>query len=70
MARPKKNHIQLSDVDVKRLKGLIKNKDTNQTAVNRCRVLLAFDGSHPPAMSYDQCVGAYGISKATLLHPL
>lgn len=66
MARPKKNHIQLSDADVKRLKGLIKNKDTNQTAVNRCRVLLALDESHPPAMSYDQCVDAYGVSRATI----
>lgn len=66
MARPKKNHIQLSDADVKRLKGLIKNKDTNQTTVNRCRVLLALDESHPPALSYDQCVGSYGISKATI----
>lgn len=66
MARPKKNHIQLSDVDVKRLKGLIKNKDTNQTTVNRCRVLLALDERHPPAMSYDQCVETYGISKATI----
>lgn len=66
MARPKKNHIQLSDVDVKRLKGLIKNKDTNQTTVNRCRVLLASDERHPPVMSYEQCVETYGISKATI----
>ena len=28
MARPKKNHIQLSDADVKRLKSLIKSKNT------------------------------------------
>lgn len=66
MARPKKNHIQLSDADVKRLKSLIKSKNTNQTTINRCRVLLALDESHPPAMSYDQCVGAYGVSKATI----
>lgn len=66
MARPKKNHIQLSDADVKRLKILIKSKNTNQTAINRCRVLLALDESHPPAMSYDQCVGTYGVSRATI----
>lgn len=51
MARPKKNHIQLSDADVKQLKSLIKSKNTNQTAINRCRMLLALDESHPPAMS-------------------
>ena len=54
MARPKKNRVQLSDADVKQLKGIIKKKDTNQTTANRCRVLLALDENHPPAMSYDQ----------------
>lgn len=66
MARPKKNHIQLSNADVKRLKSLIKSKNTNQTAINLCHVLLALDESHPPAMSYDQCVGAYCVSRATI----
>ena len=66
MARPKKNHVQLSDVDVNQLKGVIRKKDTNQTTANRCRVLLALDENHPPAMSYNQCVDAYGVSKATV----
>ncbi len=66
MARPKMNHIQLSDADVKRLKSIIKNKDTNQTAANRCRVLLALDESHLPAMSYEQCASTYGVSRATI----
>lgn len=66
MARPKKNHVQLSDADVKYLKGVIKKKDTNQTTVNRCRVLLALDENHPPAFSYDQCMDAYNVSRATI----
>ena len=66
MARPKKNHVQLSESDVKQLKRMIKQKDTNQTAVNRCRILLALDENHPPALSYDQCVDSYGVSKATI----
>lgn len=66
MARPKKNHIQLSDSDVKQLKRTIKQKDTNQTAANRCRILLALDENHMPALSYDQCVDTYGVSKATI----
>ena len=47
MARPKKNHVQLSDGDVKRLKRTIKQKDTNQTAANRYRILLALDKNPP-----------------------
>ena len=66
MARPKKNHVQLSDADVKQLKSIIKKKDTNQTTANRCRILIALDENHPPAMSYDQCVDAYGVSRATI----
>lgn len=66
MARPKKNHVQLSDSDVKRLKRTLKQKDTNQTAANRCRILLALDENHPPILSYAQCVDSYGVSKATI----
>ena len=66
MARPKKNHVKLSDNDVKHLKGIIKKKDTNQTTANRCRVLLALDENHLPAMSYDQCVDTYKVSRATI----
>jgi transposase len=66
MARPKKNHVQLSDSDVKKLKQLLKHKNTNQTAANRCRILLSLDENHPPALSYDQCVATYGVSKATI----
>lgn len=28
--------------------------------------VLALDESHPPAMSYDQCVEAYSVSRATI----
>lgn len=37
MARPKKNHILLTDADVKLLKAKIKSKDTNQISC-RCNV--------------------------------
>ena len=66
MARPKKNHVQLSDTDVKYLKNLLKQKSTNQTAANRCRILLSLNENHLPVLSYDQCVATYGVSKATI----
>lgn len=66
MARPKKNHVQLSDTDVKQLKGIIKKKDTNQTIINRCWILIALDEDHPPAMSYNQYIIVYGVSRATI----
>jgi len=66
MARPKLHHIQLSDDEVQRLKSIIKKKNTNQTTVNRCRVLLAMDENHPPVLTYVQCVTTYGVSRATI----
>ena len=66
MARPKKNIVQLSDSDVKRLKSIIRKKDTSQTTANRCRILLALDEAHPPYQTYDMCIAALGISRATI----
>ena len=66
MARPKRNKVQLSDADVKKLKGILKNKDTSQTIANRCRILLALDENHPPVQTYDQCMDLFCVSRATI----
>lgn len=66
MARPKKNRIQLSDADVKKLKGILKNKDTSKTIANRCRILLSLDENHPPVQTYDQCMALFCVSRATI----
>ena len=66
MARPKKNRVQLSDTDVKKLKGILKNKDTSQTIANRCRILLALDENHPPVQTYDQCMDLFCVRRATI----
>ncbi len=66
MARPKKNKVQLSDADVKKLKSILKKKETSQTIANRCRILLALDENHPPMKTYDQCMAALCISRPTI----
>lgn len=66
MARPKKNRIQLSDADVKKLQGILKNKSTSPTIANRCRILLALDENHPPMQTYDQCMAFFCISRPTI----
>lgn len=66
MARPKKNRIQLSDADVKKLKGILKNKDTSKTIANRCWILLSLDENHPPVQTYDQCMALFCVSRATI----
>lgn len=66
MARTKKNHVLLSDNDIKYLKNLMKKKDTNQTIHTRCQILLNLDENHSPAMTYDQCVEFCSVSRATV----
>lgn len=66
MARPKKNRIQSSDADVKKLQGILKKKDTSQTIANRCRILLALDENHPPMQTYNQCMAIFCISRPTI----
>lgn len=66
MSRPKKNKIQLSDADVKKLQGILKKKDTSQTIANRCRILLALDENHSPMQTYDQCMAFFCVSRPTI----
>lgn len=66
MARPKKNIVQLSDTDVKKLKGILQKANTCKTIANRCRILLALDESHPPVRTYDQCMALFCVSRSTI----
>ena len=66
MSKTKKYVVRLTDGDVKYLKKLRKKKSTSQTIADRCNILLAMDENHPPAKTYDQCVMACGVSRATI----
>lgn len=66
MARPKINRIKLTDDDIKRLKKILKKKDTNQILSARCRILISLDEEHAPAMTYDQCMASCNVSRATI----
>lgn len=66
MSKTKKYVVRLTDGDVKYLKKLRKKKSTSQTIADRCNILLAMDENHPPAKTYDQCVMAFGVSRATI----
>lgn len=66
MARPKKNKVKLTDNEVKCLKAILKRKDTNQILSAHCRILLNLDEDHLPALTYDQCMSACNVSRATI----
>ena len=66
MARTKKYSVHLSDDDVKRLKILIRKKDTSDTISNRCRVLMDLDEEHPPILTYKACASKRGTTMTTV----
>lgn len=66
MSKTKKYVVRLTDGDVKYLKKLRKKKSTSQTIADRCNILLAMDENHPPAKTYNQCMIACGVSRATI----
>ena len=66
MARTKKYSVHLSDDDVKRLKILIRKKDTSDTIFNRCRILVDLDEEHPPVLTYRVCASKRGITMTTV----
>ena len=66
MGRPKKHRVRLTDGEVKRLRAMLKSKDTNATIAGRCRILLALDERHPPVLSHADCAEASGLCMATV----
>ena len=68
MARHKKYPVVLTDDEIRRLKKVLRNKDTSKTIANRCRVLLELDTSHPPVLYYKDCAAKFGISQSAVSH--
>lgn len=66
MARPKKYSVRLSDDDVKKLKGIIREKDTSNTIANRCRILLDLDEEHPPVLTHEACAAKREVTMTTV----
>lgn len=48
------------------LETFYEKKSTNQTIYTRCRILLNLEEAHLPAMTYDECINACNVSRATI----
>lgn len=66
MSRPKIHNISLSDPDVKKLKSIIRKKNTSKTLRNRCQVILDLDEAHGKVLTHEQCSKSNGISLSTV----
>lgn len=66
MARPKIHRINLTDNEVKKLKSLLRKKDTSKTVRSRCQILLDLDESHGKILTHIQSAKSNGVCMATI----
>ena len=66
MARPKKYIIKLTDDEVKKLKSVIRKKDTSRTIRSRCQIILDMDELHGKRFSNEQCAKSNGVCITTV----
>ena len=66
MARPKQYTVRLTDDEVKKIKSIIRKKDTTRTLRARCQVLIDLDENHGKAFTHEQCAKSNGICMATV----
>ena len=52
MARPKKYSIQLTENELKKLKSVIRKKETSKTIRSRCQIILDLDEAHGKGWKY------------------
>ena len=66
MARPKTYHVNLTDEELKKLKSVIRKKETSKTVRSRCQILIDLDEAHGKVLTYEQCARSNGVCTATI----
>lgn len=66
MARPKKYHISLTDDEFKKLKSIIRKKQTSKTVRNRCQILIDLDEAHGKVLTHEQSAKTNCVCMATV----
>ena len=70
MARPVKNHVELTDEEVKQLKSIQRKKGTSRMILKRCQILLDLDEKHGAKLSREQCAKSNAVCPATVANTL
>ena len=66
VARPKKNHIYLTEKEIKKLKSVIRKKETSRTIRSRCQIMLDLDEAHGKVLTHEQSAKSNGVCMATV----
>lgn len=66
MARPKKYNIHLTEDEWKKLKAVIRKKETSKTIRSRCQIILDLDEVHGKVLTHEQSAKSNGVCMATV----
>lgn len=66
MARPKKYSIRLTENELKKLKSVIRKKETSKTIRSRCQIILDLDEAHGKVLTHEQSARSNGVCMATV----
>lgn len=66
MARPKKYHISLTDAELKKLKSVMRKKQTSKTVRNRCQIIIDLDEAHGKVLTHEQSAKTNCVCMSTI----
>lgn len=70
MARPKTYHVSLTNEELKKLKSIIRKKQTSKTVRSRCQIIIDLDEAHGKILTQEQCAKTNAVSMATVSNTL
>lgn len=68
MARPKKYNIVLTDDELKKLKSVMRKKQTTKTVRNRCQIIIDLDEAHGKVLTHAQSAKTNCVCMATIMN--
>ena len=66
MGRPKKYIISLTDKEIKKLKSVMRKKQTSKIVRNRCQIIIDLDESHGKVLTHEQSAKSNCVCMATV----
>jgi transposase len=66
MARPKKYTISLTDNELKKLKSVMRKKQTSKTLRSRCQIIIDLDEAHGKVLTHEQSAKTNCVCMATV----
>jgi transposase len=66
MGRPKKYNISLTDKEIKKLKSVMRKKQTSKIVRNRCQIIFDLDEAHGKVLTHEQSAKTNCVCMATV----